>query len=68
VIQLLGTRDRTPPSFESVQDRLKQIVVSKRFKATSDEMLKTAKIEPPLAGVAAAAPTPAPAPAAPAAN
>jgi peptidyl-prolyl cis-trans isomerase C len=66
VIQLLGTRDRTPPSFESVQDRLKQIVVSKRFKATSDEMLKTAKIEPPLAGVAAAAPTPAPA--APAAN
>ena len=66
VIQLLGTRDRTPPSFESVQDRLKQIVVGKRFKASSDEMLKTAKIEPPLAGVPAAAP--APAPAAPAAN
>jgi peptidyl-prolyl cis-trans isomerase C len=68
VIQLLGTRDRTPPSFESVQDRLKQIVVGKRFKASSDEMLKTAKIEPPLAGVPAAAPASAPAPAAPAAN
>jgi peptidyl-prolyl cis-trans isomerase C len=63
VIQLLGTRDRTPPAFEDVKDRLSQILMAKKFKAYSDEMLKTAKIDPPLAGV----PAPAPAGAAPAA-
>ena len=67
VIQLLGTRDRTPPAFEDVKERLSQIVLSKKFKTYSDEMLKNAKIDPPLAGVvpaAAAAPAPAAAPAA----
>jgi len=72
VIQLLGTRDRTPPAFEEVKERLSQIVLSKKFKAYSDEMLKNAKVDPPLAGVtaAAAAPAPAatPAPAAPTAT
>jgi peptidyl-prolyl cis-trans isomerase C len=62
VIQLQNTRDRTPPAFEDVKDRLAKIVVAKSFKAHSDEVLKTAKIEPPLS----AAPTPAAAPAAPA--
>jgi len=43
-------------------------VVSKQFKTHSDEMLKTAKVEPALttAPVAAPAPAPAAAPAAPA--
>lgn len=75
VIQLTNTRDRTPPAFDAVKDQLNQIVLGKKFKAHSDEMLKTAKIEPPLASApapeapAAAAPAaPASAPAAPAAN
>jgi len=60
VIQLLGTRDRTPPTFDTVKDQLQQFVMSKKFKAYSDEMLKAAKVEPPLPG------TPAPAAATPA--
>jgi peptidyl-prolyl cis-trans isomerase C len=69
VIQLLGTRDRNPPTFDAVKEQLNQIVLTKKFKAYSDEMIKTAKIEPPLPGMPAAAPaagapaTPAPAPA-----
>jgi peptidyl-prolyl cis-trans isomerase C len=69
VIQLINTRDRTPPAFDDVKDRLTQIVVAKKFTAQSDEMLKTAKVDPPLtsapapAPAAAPAPTPAPAPA-----
>ena len=75
VIQLQNTRDRTPPAFDDVKERLTQIVVAKQFKTHSDEMLKTAKIEPALTTLPAtpapgAAPTPAPAaaPAAPATN
>ena len=59
VIQLLGTRDRTPPTFDAVKDQLQQILMSKKFKAYSDDMLKAAKIEPPLPGM----PTPAAKPA-----
>jgi peptidyl-prolyl cis-trans isomerase C len=66
VIQLLATRDRAPPSYEAVQEQLKQIVLSKKFRAYSDDLLKNAKIEPPLAGTAnAAAPAPAATPDAP---
>ena len=68
VIQLQNTRDRTPPSYDEVKDRLGKIVVAKGFKSLSDEMLKAAKIEPPLttmpatpAPTAAPASTPAPA-------
>ena len=65
IIQLLGTRDRTPPAFDDVKDRLSQILMTKMFKAYSDDMLKKAKIDPPLAGVppaaSVAAPTAAPA-------
>jgi peptidyl-prolyl cis-trans isomerase C len=74
VIQLQNTRDRTPPAYDDVKDRLAKIVVAKSFKSYSDEMLKTAKIEPalttmpPAAPVAAPAATPAAAPAAPAKN
>jgi peptidyl-prolyl cis-trans isomerase C len=61
VIQLLGTRDRTPPTFDAVKEQLNQIVLTKKFKAYSDDMLKTAKIDPPLPGFPApAAATPAP--------
>jgi peptidyl-prolyl cis-trans isomerase C len=67
VIQLQNTRDRTPPAFDDVKERLTQIVVGKKFKMYSDEMLKTAKIDPPLTTLPVAAPAapaaPAPAPA-----
>ena len=63
VIQLMNTRDRAPPAYEDVKDRLAKIVVSKQFKTHSDEMLKTAKIEPALTTMPAAAPVAAPAPA-----
>ncbi len=68
VIQLTNTRDRAPPAFDDVKEQLGQIVLQKKFKAYSDEMIKTAKIDPPLAGTAAAAPAPAAAAPAPAAN
>ena len=55
VIQLLGTRDRAPPSFDAVQDQLKRILLTRKFRAYQDEMLKTAKIEPALASMPAAA-------------
>jgi peptidyl-prolyl cis-trans isomerase C len=68
VIQLQNTRDRTPPAFDDVKDRLAKIVVAKGFKAQSDEALKAAKVEPPLttlpaATAAPAAPASTPAPA-----
>lgn len=66
VLQLLGTRDRPPPSFEGVQDQLKRILLSKKYRAYSDELLKTARIDPPLANMPAAAPAAAPAAPAPA--
>lgn len=66
VLQLLGTRDRPPPSFEGVQDQLKRILLTKKYRAYSDELLKTAKIDPPLPGIPAAAPAATPAQAAPA--
>jgi peptidyl-prolyl cis-trans isomerase C len=62
VIQLLNTRDRTPPTYESVKDRLAQRVVATRLTRMSDELLKTAKVDPPLP----AQPAPEAAPAAPA--
>ena len=62
IIQLLGTRDRAPPSFEAVKEQLGQIVMSKKFKAYSDDMVKAAKIDPPLPGFPPAAPAGAAAP------
>ena len=70
VVQLLGTRDRPPPSFEGVQDQLRRIVLGKKFRAYQDNLLRTAKIDPPLANmpapVAPPAAAPAPTPGAPA--
>ncbi len=74
VIQLQNVRDRAPPAFDDVKQQLSQLVMQKKFKAYSDEMIKAAKIDPPLTtmpappvGAAPAAPA-TPAPAAPAAN
>lgn len=56
VIRLVDTRDVAAPPFDTVKDRLGQIVLQKKFKAYSDGLLKTAKVEKNLD---AAAPAPA---------
>jgi peptidyl-prolyl cis-trans isomerase C len=71
VIQLEDRRDAAPPPFDSVKERLVQIVEAKKFRAHTDELLAAAKIErtldKPAAAVAAPA-TSAPAAAAPVAS
>ena len=78
VIQLLDTREVSPPPFDQVKGRLEQIVQAKKFRGYTDDLMKTAKVEkfldqapaPAASGPAAAAPaapsqpatTPAPAP------
>jgi peptidyl-prolyl cis-trans isomerase C len=44
VIYLEDTRPLQPPSFDSVRQRLTQIVLQKKFKAYTDELLKNAKV------------------------
>ena len=48
IIRLEETRAMTPPSLDSVKDRLSQIVAAKKFKAYADELAKTAHIEKKL--------------------
>jgi peptidyl-prolyl cis-trans isomerase C len=48
VIRLDETRDVAPPPFDSVKDRLVQIVEAKKFKAYTDDLAKAAKIEKKL--------------------
>jgi peptidyl-prolyl cis-trans isomerase C len=71
VIQLLDTRELTPPPFDQVRQRLEQVVQNKKFRGYSDELMHDAKIqkllEKPAAAQAAGAPTSAPTPAASAA-
>jgi peptidyl-prolyl cis-trans isomerase C len=45
VIQLEDTREVAPPAFDAVKDRLVQVVQAKKFRAWSDELMKTAQIE-----------------------
>jgi peptidyl-prolyl cis-trans isomerase C len=45
VIKLEETRDVAPPPFDQVRQRLEQLVQAKKFKAYTDELMKTAKIE-----------------------
>ena len=45
VIRLDDTRETAPPSFDSVKDRLAQIVEAKKFKAYGDSLVKAAKVE-----------------------
>jgi peptidyl-prolyl cis-trans isomerase C len=71
VIQLLETREVTPPPFDQVRQRLVQVVEAKKFRQYQDELLRNAKVEKFLdktaGGPAAGAPGAPPAPAAPAA-
>ena len=45
VIQLEERRAMAPPPFDTVKDRITQIVEAKKFKAYTDELARTAKIE-----------------------
>jgi peptidyl-prolyl cis-trans isomerase C len=48
VIQLVETRPTAPPAFETVKDRLVQVVEAKKFRVHTDELLKTAKVDKTL--------------------
>ncbi|HVN44116.1 MAG TPA: peptidylprolyl isomerase [Steroidobacteraceae bacterium] len=56
VIQLLDTREVTPPPFEQVRQRLVQVVQAKKFRVYQDELLRNAKIEKFLDKTTSAAP------------
>jgi peptidyl-prolyl cis-trans isomerase C len=59
VIELLGTRELTPPPYDQVKQRLEQVVQAKKFRAYGDDLMKGAKVEkldPTLAGTPPAAP------------
>ena len=45
VIQLLETREVTPPPFDQVRQRLVQVVQAKKFRIYQDELMRNAKIE-----------------------
>ena len=45
VIRLDDTRQTSPPAFETVKDRLVQIVEAKKFKAYGDGLVSAAKVE-----------------------
>jgi peptidyl-prolyl cis-trans isomerase C len=75
VIQLLDTRETSPPPFDQVRQRLEQAVQAKKFKAYVDELTRGASVQKfldggtaapasaaaPAASGSAAAPAPAPA-------
>ena len=48
VIQLVETRDLAAPSFDQVRQRLEQLVQNKKFKAYTDELMRTAKVDKKL--------------------
>jgi peptidyl-prolyl cis-trans isomerase C len=70
VIQLIETRDVSPPPFDQVRQRLEQVVEQKKFRLYTDELEHNAKVERLLdqgaAGKSGAADTTSPAAAAPA--
>jgi peptidyl-prolyl cis-trans isomerase C len=45
VIQLLDTREVSPPPYEQVRQRLEQVVQQKKFREYTDELLHNAKVE-----------------------
>jgi peptidyl-prolyl cis-trans isomerase C len=45
VIQLLDTRDETPPQFDAVKQRVQQLVQEKKIRAYQDDLVKTATIK-----------------------
>lgn len=48
VIQLMETRDVAAPPFDSVKQRLEQVVQSKKFRTYTDGLLKDAKVDKSL--------------------
>jgi peptidyl-prolyl cis-trans isomerase C len=68
VIQLLETREVTPPPFEQVRQRLVQVVQAKKFRQYQDELLRNAKVQKFLDKTAMSAPGAAGSPAAPPAS
>ncbi len=48
VIQLVETREVAAPPFDSVRQRLEQVVQAKKFKAYTDELMRNAKIDKSL--------------------
>src|SRR5688572_12004686 len=48
VVQLEDTRDSQPPAFDQVREQLSKFVLTKKLTRSSDDMLKAAKVEPPL--------------------
>jgi peptidyl-prolyl cis-trans isomerase C len=45
VIQLVDTRDETPPTFDSVKQRVQQLVQQKKIRAYQEDLFKTATIK-----------------------
>jgi len=68
VIQLLETREVTPPPFDQVRQRLVQVVQAKKFRLYQDELLRNAKVEKSLDKAGVSAPPASSAPAAPGAS
>jgi peptidyl-prolyl cis-trans isomerase C len=56
VIQLVETRDLAPPPFDQVKQRLEQVVQAKKFKAYTDDLMNSAKIDKKAATTPPAAP------------
>jgi peptidyl-prolyl cis-trans isomerase C len=48
VIELVETRDLQPPAYDSVRQRLEQVVQAKKVRAYTDELMRNAKIEKQL--------------------
>jgi peptidyl-prolyl cis-trans isomerase C len=48
IIRLDDTRDNVPPPYDSVKDRITQLVQQKKLEAYRDELMKTAKIDKSL--------------------
>jgi len=48
VVELVETRDLTPPPYDQVRQRLEQVVQAKKFKAYTDGLIHAAKIEKSL--------------------
>ena len=59
IIKLEDTRPMSAPGFDQVKPKLEQLVLGKKFKTYTDELLKTAKVDkkaPPAAAPAAKEP------------
>jgi peptidyl-prolyl cis-trans isomerase C len=61
IVQLQDTREATPPAFDQIKNNLARSVLTKRLTKMSDDLLKTARIEPALTSDSAKAVTAAPA-------